>query len=782
MTRRGFLAAVGCAGRAGHAQDTGERSHPLLFFDGGDIANLKQKVQSSPVGAWYASLRASASAGFSYFGLNENARSQYACDMAFVYLIEGQEAWREKTAEFLQTAGDYDKDWYEFGWAWGGNLLFYAMAYDWVQSGLQPSQDEAIKAKLEATSEKTFDVLKVPPTGSNRPAYYTNVRMRVAGGLGAVALALGAYGQARTRLEWIVEDLFGNSHAAPNAVAAVVGSDGIYLEGSSYQNNSFDVMAPFLLACRRMTGIDWFSGGEGRYDDRIARMFQTNIQLMMPDRGAPTLNTGWMGISSMHEVVASVLPDAPRQMWYWNEAARRGTTVRALSIVFYDPSLDAQSEPPAYLSQILSNAACFRSGWRPDDTWLLIDTSHEPSKSTHDQPDQTSIAVYARKAYLLIDPGDGRNYPTDEGHTWLRYSPAAHNLVIVDGKEGPVAGSKRTTGTPSKRWAYATDSDPVRDGAPVNEGFTSAHMDYVECGIPSYHDAPDVGTKRSVFFPNREYFVLLDEMTSVNEHSYAQLFHFGGAEGPGKIEGMLQVDGNDVRWRTRNNDREEVEMRLLFASAEVSITEHTGYTNYRVGGGDIVGAVVRGNQVTFDHTYIQAAVRGSTLSFLTLLLPQKVSEADSRWTPVAEALPVRGGSLGWSGYTDIHGLALGGGEWTVEDLTATAAYAYARVAGDAIRNIAMKRGIRVGYRGQPWLAASEPVTAALDAGDPNNVRVALADAQKPLRLSVRTPSLAASVRWNGVPKDFAQEGDMISVQLDGGGELEIALALPGVEQ
>ncbi|MBW2527160.1 MAG: heparinase II/III family protein [Deltaproteobacteria bacterium] len=533
--------------------------HPLLFFDPADVATLQARVAAGdPAASWYGSVKSGADSGLSYSGTDEAQRSRYARQMAFVHLIEGGQTYRDQTVAFLQTVGDYDTDWNDFGWVWGGDLLYYAMAYDWIQPALTTAEDDAIRAQLEAACDKTYGIYQVPPT-SGTGKYYTNVRLRIAAGMGAASLALESYGEAPTRLAYVIEDLFGPSHTHPFQMSAVVARDGIYKEGSSYQNDSFNAMTPFLLAYEHVTGTSYYDA-TSTYDDRLGRMYRTNLQLMMPNRGAPTLNTGWMGVTSGHELVAGLLSDGAEQMWYWNEANNRSSSMAELSIVFYDEALDSANAAPAYTSQILDNAAVFRTGWTEDETWLLLSSDNEASRSTHDQPDQTAIALYASRAYLLIDPGDGRNYPSAE-HYFLRYSPVAHNLVVIDGLEGPLLSGG--SATPTKVYRYESDPDPVSDPAVLREGFVSDAFDYAESGIEGYEDVPDVSSARSVFFPGKDYVAVLDELSATSSHQYDHLLHFGGHEGASAIEGTLGIQSNEILWQTTNEDDESVELRVV---------------------------------------------------------------------------------------------------------------------------------------------------------------------------------------------------------------------------
>lgn len=729
--------------------------HPFLFFDPAAVATLRARVAAGdPAASWYGSVKSGADAGLAYSGQDEAQRSRFARQMAFVHLMEGGQAYRDQTVAFLQTAGDYDTDWNDFGWVWGGDLLYYAMAYDWIQPALTTNEDDAIRAKLEAACAKTYGIYQVPPS-SGTGKYYTNVRLRIAAGLGAVSLALEDYGEAATRLAFVREDLFGPSHTIPFQMSAVVARDGIYKEGSSYQNDSFRAMTPFLLAYHHVTGTSFFEA-TSTYDDRLGLMYRTNLQLMMPNRGAPTLNTGWMGVCSDHELVAGLLSDGAEQMWYWNEAAGRSSSMPELAIVFYDAALDNARTSPAYTSQILANAAVFRTGWTEDETWLLLNSDNEPSRSTHDQPDQTAIALYAARAYLLIDPGDGRNYPDGE-HFFLRYSPVAHNLVIIDGMEGPLLSSG--SATPTKVYRYESDPDPVSDPAFLREGFVSDTFDYAESAIDGYEDAPDVSSRRSVFFAGKDYFVVLDELLSPGSHRYDHVLHFGGREGTTELEGTLDVQSDEIRWQTTNEDDQPVELRVVYVHPGVTITEHTGPTNWR-------------SDETLDHDYTKARADGSNVSFLTLLLPRHQTETAREVTTDLTADGAAGARVVRGGQTDWHALATRSGTVSYGELSLEATYGFARVETEVPQLLAVKRGVSLTVAGVEWLAASTAITLALDVSR-QDYRGMLVDPGVAYTLTAHLPAgrTVFGVELDGVAQPFEQTGESVTIQLMGGGEL-----------
>src|SRR6476620_443653 len=104
MHRRAFFPTVALlSARRLRAQPSD--TNPRLFFSADDLPDLQQKIGLAPAKTWYASLKSASAAGLNYTGQNEDTRSKYARDMAFVYLMENSNALRDKVVEFRGTVG-----------------------------------------------------------------------------------------------------------------------------------------------------------------------------------------------------------------------------------------------------------------------------------------------------------------------------------------------------------------------------------------------------------------------------------------------------------------------------------------------------------------------------------------------------------------------------------------------------------------------------------------------------------------------------------------------------
>lgn len=140
-----------------------------------------------------------------------------------------------------------------------------------------------------------------------------------------------------------------------------------------------------------------------------------------------------------------------------------------------------------------------RTGWEARDSCLLFDCA--PWHGGHCHLDALQVLLYAGGRDLLIDPGIG-NYDADISRTYLR-TTAAHNVLMVDGKEQPHA-------VPT---LLAWDTSPT--------------LDYASGLI----EQNGVTHQRSVVFVKPGYWVVVDTVTASagaadpERHELTRLFH-----------------------------------------------------------------------------------------------------------------------------------------------------------------------------------------------------------------------------------------------------------------
>lgn len=507
---------------------------------------------------------------------------------------------------------DLDTGYWQWGWYQGRLLSWYAMAYD-LTAPLLIAREEAdpwtwaprhaaIRRNLLALAHQAWSVGGLEEDGgysygfSHSGTSWTsaNARLMTSGSLAQIALALGeerdplfSGGEELRRL--IADDLFearpGEGEAQGRYLDRLLPASGLYCEGTGYQNDVFYTLTPAL--------VDLAAAGEkdALDDGHVGAMYDADVVGMLPPGYAMTYATGW--IDTINSVAFAALhaedPDRAAR-WAWL-AARQS-----------DPT--ATDAAPDFTSAALgTDAAVLRSGWAPEDRYLLLLGKTEACNSSHAQDDAASLSMMSHGAWLLIDPGDGRSYrgtPDAAQEAWLQ-SAEGHNNVLVDG-EGPAF-------TPG----YDAPADPAR----VVGGLFSERADYVRLKTTVGGAAAEGGTDhdRRVWLVDDAFYVLADHLVSESTRTYAQQHHLGGTFTSGYGELSLAEDG--FVWDTMNPGGEAVSLHVVALPGERAITPSVATD----GGTNVNYPLV------WDHTYVRLAVEGQDEHLLSLLLPQGPDEA-----------------------------------------------------------------------------------------------------------------------------------------------------------
>ncbi|WP_437589724.1 heparinase II/III domain-containing protein [Sorangium sp. So ce1000] len=673
-----------------------ERKHPFIAFDRQEIPALRQRVTQTPYKTWMDDVRRGPPGQGNPCGApatntdeKEYQSSNCALYGALSWVVEQRADALKAARDALMKAGDTSTGWNQRpgAWYWGGAMLNYAYAYDFVQPALSADDDEAIRDKLGDALGKTMGVYE-----DFDSAYTTNFRYRVGSGAATLSYALGERDDACT----VERDLFGDapldSLVARGAygpyVQACLTQDGTYVEGPSYQDDVFSTMLPYLQAMKRLSG----GGHEGRDyinavntpaawgdDTRIARMLRYGAALSMPDGNAATIETGWREPLQLASIAASVLSEREgrrdvKGFYGWLSAKGKAVVNNPVySILYTDPDIaeaSAGADVPNYTSVVTSDMTSLRSGWSADAVHLLMTTEHEYRPSSHSQPDQTSFLLHAKGQYLIIDPGDGRNYdPTGSPHTslfyWVNFSPESHNLVTIDSYKGILD----TYQTPAWRQLsiFSNLTQPVDDPAILQASFLTGELDSSTVTIDNYVNVPDVSTRRTAVLARRSYVVVFDHMISASSGSSAPMLHYydthlhysgwlGCRQGAPAIctdyatsrptSSSAAVDCGDVCgevrpagdpasgrlvWATRTDDgKRELELDVVYVPRPAAFSvDRSGFTNFFP-------------NMTFRHPFSVARYVDSSTQWLTVLYPRDLTAGEPK--PVIESLAVSGGS------------------------------------------------------------------------------------------------------------------------------------------
>jgi hypothetical protein len=204
--------------------------------------------------------------------------------------------------------------------------------------------------------------------------------------------------------------------------------------------------------------------------------------------------------------------------------------------------------PPAITSHGFLDAGLLvmRSGWGPQDRWLLFDAG--PFGAGHQHEDALGIELYADGTLFLCDPGIA-SYMQEEWTAHQR-DAAAHNTILLDGcPQNRRAAETRAQHIRSVRDEVAWASGRVLDVArgQYTAGYRGLEGRYVH--------------RRIVVFIRPSYWLLFDEIQGEGTHLIESLFHFTPMR--------LQIDRAAGRARTYRQNKPNLELIPLASGSDL---------------------------------------------------------------------------------------------------------------------------------------------------------------------------------------------------------------------
>lgn len=226
--------------------------------------------------------------------------------------------------------------------------------------------------------------------------------------------------------------------------------------------------------------------------DKLLKACDLYVKLMMCDGTTPDINDG------RRASVAELL-----------EVKSRFFTDRDIRFVTQG------GEEPDYTSTVLeySGFAVFRTGWKNDDVWALLDAA--PFGKAHQHEDKLNFLMFANGRMLLCEGG---NYAYDESEM-RKYilSTRSHNTARVDGHDQ------------NRKADYHWHSEDIGKLSGINSNIPDRDIEWAQgCYDEGYENVDDPllsHTRRVVFLRNERVFVLKDSFRAQKEHDYEILFH-----------------------------------------------------------------------------------------------------------------------------------------------------------------------------------------------------------------------------------------------------------------
>ena len=745
------LAAGLLAGTQAPAADatgtTGVEAGPRLLFTAADVDQVRAVAATAPGATWAAAVLTRADAALPRPVATTCERpARYALpDLAMAWLLTGDATYARKARDVLvgmptaprwsptSTTPGCTTTWADYSWRWPQLMAMTALAVDWLRgSGVLSEADlAAVDADLVRGGETIHAALTAPEySGDEGYRNVTNYRLRNDAALGLVAFALADGPSAQQAAVWsdyAWQDLFGDTgRGTPRYLAQMFGPDGVAKEGQGYYQDSFRLLIPYFVAVRHRTDRDPFAL------PLVHAALSAPVAMAMPDGSAPTVDTGWRSPSvagGLSHWVAAQYPDEPWHRWQWQREGRpapAGDDPIALALYRPGPSAPPSGSATRFLRH---NAfAVLRRDWSPQSPWLLLNSERTPSRSPHEQADQTSFSFFARGAYLAIDPGDGRDCGTD-GDRWLR-SSAAHNLVLVDGS-GP-----RVT------WSYRTTLDPAELDRTADVGDLSQARTTM-----TYADG--VRSARQVLLAHGEYAVVLDSLRDPRggRHRFSWRLHLSDTGSAPRLGADRATSSTPVA------DGASVPLTTTVVGRRPTAwSVRSGPTDY------VQGACPR-------HPVLQVDTRGARTDLVSVLVPQASSAARIRTVRDEDAVGVvvRSGDRLDVALTRGAGRAI-----RARGVTSDARLLFLSRDGVGPRSASFEHGRSLVVDGRRVVRSSAPVSLAMAWREAGRALVAEVTAARPTDVSFALPGGRGGATTLDGHRVDAGSGESITVRVPAG--------------
>lgn len=322
--------------------------------------------------------------------------------------------------------------------------------------------------------------------------------------------------------------------------------------------------------------------------DRTLAALRFGLHLQSPDGTTPALSDGDRGeFRELFGLAAEVFDDD--QFEWVATGGCRGTPPDERNVVF---------PVGGYVVQ--------RSGWGsgPDD---YAEERHAVfdcgpiGDGGHGHYDQLSIEMYGRGRRLVVDPGRFTYSEDDQGFRQWFKGTAGHNTVTVDGLDHvPYRGGKPKGPQSVATWLGSVEHDGIA-------------MTRAELRSPRYAAVH----ARRVFFVDREYWIVHDELRDREDHEYVLRWHLD----------TTAAGRTAIEWGEPSVVRAPGCTIAIAGTADVRL--EPGWVSERYG-------------TRLAAPIVTARVHDRSADLVSVILPAAArDEVDVRMTPTVDAIRVR---------------------------------------------------------------------------------------------------------------------------------------------
>jgi hypothetical protein len=555
-------------------------------------------------------------------------RGWLAYNLGLAYQITKNPSYAAKGAEALMSIGvgasPYNVD---RSTALGG----YSLAYDWIQPTLDSTNDTIIRDKLATLADTVYKELN--NNGADRDY------IAFADYLGQAYPFVGIAGYA-------LSDYTNPNHLALSSTPAnwtKVGTDYLFVNdqlhdyGRSLFSFGFDessgkhlsgaykayVIEPFLWWLQVYSHYT----GNNIFDVYPAtkKAFTSEIWESMPNGFHNNYITSGNTVWIYHTGILNLLDTETRGQALYHIAQVKGSTLLPYSqessgdppaALLYCVMGDYSATPrttPTWTSHLNLSSVyqVFRNSWANDADWLsLITYNHYPYGNRENaHHDQLSLEYYSRGDLLLADAGEDKYvldmyYGTYEIH---------HNTIALEDPRSPFPVAPWSNS--SARGIYKGDAGGLITPVTINSLIQVPWIEVLEARAPitrvvgfdivtPFTLSSPVQYNRSILYPNKEYFILIDRLEGTQTWTYRSIFRptslsitptsgttIGYVQGslslggtsfdwlglPYKSETATGITTNSLMWTTRNPYGNNVNLELFTSPAsEVLVSKQVG--------------------------------------------------------------------------------------------------------------------------------------------------------------------------------------------------------------
>jgi hypothetical protein len=456
--------------------------HPRLYFDAARRDELRAAAATTHAAVWKLirqqadSIAAARPPAYQETGDEEQLWQREVGNrlpfLALAHTISGEAGFLAAARECSLASCDYPHwgagRFHGTDLAAGHQLFDLAMVYDWLYAEL----DAASKATILDTLLARGGVMcRACSTQYWRDEYLHNHLWVNITGLAAAALAIfdepGAGERAEAWLGLILEKY--------RRTEAALGPDGASHEGVGYWSYGAEYMLKFWRLASELPGEEltsawWANTSACRLCLSLPRGVWTRSNTIVDLADCPRYD--WHGPEYLLRALARRYRD-PNAQRLAAEIERSGTTgyaARWLSLLWYDPALDAQPPtglPPLRHFEALGIVSA-RSDWRGSESLLVFKCGPPIGRQAtrqfyfdpgggHEHPDNNHFVLFGAGEWLV----------RDDGYAWKQTDH--HNTLLVEGKEQVGEGYQRFRAQEPIRRRLDPRILRVADGADLDE-------------------------------------------------------------------------------------------------------------------------------------------------------------------------------------------------------------------------------------------------------------------------------------------------------------------------